>query len=131
MKPSVSGSLPRWLRRTLLCLCKNLLTFSVFVWDLLTTYNNPEESKESSLVNMHKAVGSAGGPIVICVFPVNARSSSRGVYLHCGAASCCPPTTLTFPNHTIRFLTPVSWKNFTDSSLNKLKKMPACCSGKA
>ena len=82
---------------------------------------------------MHKAVGSAGGPIVVCVFPVNARSFSRGVYLHCGAASCCPPTTLTFPNHTIRFLTPVSWKIFTDSSLNwiKKKKLPACCSGKA
>ena len=81
---------------------------------------------------MHKAVGSAGGPIVVCVFPVNARSFSRGVYLHCGAASCCSPTTLTFPNHTIRFQTPVSWKIFTDSSLNWIKKkLPACCSGKA
>ena len=91
-----------------------------------------EENQESSLVNMHKAVGTARGPIVVCVVTVNARCSIRGIYLHCGAASCYPPTSLIFPNHTIRFLTRLIGR-FLHSlhSIWLKKKLPACCSGKA
>ena len=43
------------------------------------------------------------------------------VCLHCGEASN-PPANLTFTNYTVRFLTPISWKISTDSSLNLFKK---------